>query len=89
MPLHHTGDNIREIVQNVDEWEIPPSKISATLTDIGSNMIAAFQPQVVDYGDDDTGDDQPDQDMESGDTNFSLLVEDFEEKKTMKLHSVD
>lgn len=36
-------------------------------------MIATFRPQVVDDGDDDTGEDQPDQDMESDDADFSLL----------------
>jgi len=43
MPLNHTGENIYELVESVlEEWEIPPSKISAILTDNGSNMISAF-----------------------------------------------
>lgn len=72
MPQQHTGDNIHELVKSVlDEWEIPPSKISATLTDNGSNMIAAFRPQVVD-GDDDVEDEG---DQESGeDADISSLV---------------
>jgi len=48
MRLNHTGENIRELVESVlEEWEIPPSKISAILTDNGSNMISAFQPQAI------------------------------------------
>jgi len=46
MPLNHTGENICELVESVlEEWEIPPPKISAILTDNGSNMISAFWPQ--------------------------------------------
>ena len=34
MPSPHTGDNIRDLVDQVlDEWQIPLSKVSATLTD--------------------------------------------------------
>ena len=48
MQLNHTGENIRELVESVlEEWEIPPSKISAILTDNGSNMISAFRPQAI------------------------------------------
>ena len=39
----HTAENIRAIVDQVLlEWEIPSHKISAILTDNGSNIVAAF-----------------------------------------------
>lgn len=77
MPQQHTGENIRELVQSIlDEWEIPPSKVSATLTDNGSNMVAAFRPQIIENDDD--GED----DMESAeDADLPSLVEEFEEKE--------
>ena len=77
MPVLHIGDNICEYVQSiVDEWEIPPSKISATLTDNGSNMIATSRPQVMESDDDNLSDAEgDDQDMESGeDADLSSLV---------------
>ena len=81
MPQQHTGENIRELVESIlDEWEIPPSKISATLTDNGSNMIAAFRPQIIESDDD--VEDESDRDMESGeDADLSSLVQEFEEKE--------
>lgn len=84
------GENIHELVQSIlDEWEIPPSKVSAILTDNGSNMIAAFRPQIIESDDD--VEDESDQDMESGeDAELSSLVQEFEKKnKTMKLNSMD
>ena len=40
----HTAERVEEIVDNVlTEWQIPRTKISAMLTDNGSNMIAAFR----------------------------------------------
>ena len=77
MPVPHIGDNICELVESiVDEWEIPPCKISATLTDNDSNMIATFRPQVMESDDDNLSDAEGDnQDMESGeDADLSLLV---------------
>ena len=41
--LAHTGAYIRKVVDEVlDESEIPSTKVSASLTDDGSNMVAAF-----------------------------------------------
>ena len=81
MPQMHTGDNIREIVETVlEEWEIPSSKISATLTDNGSNMIAAFRPQIVEAeGDDNT---EENQDTEESGEDAEQLSREFEEKES-------
>ena len=47
LPYPHTADCIEELVRNVlQEWEISVEKISAILTDSGSNMIAAFKEWV-------------------------------------------
>lgn len=44
MPPNHTASNVRAIVgEALSEWEIPMNKISAILTDNGSNMVAAFR----------------------------------------------
>lgn len=44
MPASHTAINIRHIFEDVlSEWEIPNNKISAILTDNGSNIVAAFK----------------------------------------------
>ena len=54
MPQTHTGNNIHEIVESVlKEWDNPSSKISATLTDNGSNTIAAIRPQILEVENDD------------------------------------
>ena len=43
MPPNHTASNVHAIIGEVlSEWEIPLDKISAILTDNGSNMVAAF-----------------------------------------------
>ena len=40
----HTAANIRSAVDEIlEEWDIEPSKVSAVITDNGSNMIAAFK----------------------------------------------
>ena len=82
LPSPHTGDNIRELVDDVlDEWEIPHSKVSATLTDNGSNMLAAFRPRVFESVDDVEEDDGVDDNWDDGDTvpDITSLVIDFEE----------
>ena len=44
MPPSYIAENIRAIVDQVLlEWEIPRHKISAILTDNGSNIVAAFR----------------------------------------------
>ena len=44
LPSPHTAERVEEIVDSVlTEWQIPRTKISAMLTDNGSNMIAAFR----------------------------------------------
>lgn len=44
MTSAHTGLHIREAVDSVlSEWDIHPSKIIASITDNGSNIIAAFR----------------------------------------------
>ena len=43
----HTGRYIRDVIDHVlTEWDIEPSKIIASLTDNGSNMVAAFRKKV-------------------------------------------
>ena len=72
MPSPHTGENIRELVDIVlDKWEIPLCKVSATLTDNGSNMLAAFRPRVSERC-------NPDDDQEEY---TSSLVSDFETRE--------
>ena len=49
MKFSHTGSYIRSLVDNVlSEWDIHPDKVIASLTDNGSNMVAAFRMQVQD-----------------------------------------
>ena len=47
LPSPHTGDRIEQLVCEVlDEWTISPQKVSAILTDNGSNMVCAFRDWV-------------------------------------------
>ena len=44
MPSPHTGENIRQLVDDIlTEWDIPPQKVAAVITDNGNNMLAAFK----------------------------------------------
>ena len=44
LPSPHTAERIEELVcEIIKEWEIPENKISAIITDNGSNMIKAFR----------------------------------------------
>ena len=53
MPSPHTGEKICEVVDEVlEEWNISPSRVLATLTDNGSNMLAAFHSKLTDSTDD-------------------------------------
>lgn len=81
MPQTHTGNNIHEIIKSVlDEWDIPSSKISATLTDNGSNMIAAFRPQILEAESDDNTEEN--QDTEESGEDSEQLSREFEEKES-------
>lgn len=83
LPSTHTGDNIGELVDDVlnGEWEIPHSRVSATLTDNGSNILAAFHPRVFESVDDVEEDDGVDDNWDDGDTvpDITSLVVDVEE----------
>ena len=49
MESSHTGVYVRMVVDNVlTEWDVQPSKVIASLTDNGSNMLAAFRKKVED-----------------------------------------
>ena len=79
MPSPHTGDNIRDLVDQVlDEWQIPLSKVSATLTDNGSNMLAAFRTQL---SEDDDESDVEDSDSDAALQDIDMLEIDFEEQE--------
>ena len=53
MPSPHTARNICAVVQEVlSEWEIPPSKVTAILTDNGSNSFRHHFRCEDDDGDD-------------------------------------
>ena len=80
MPSPHTGDNIRDLVDQVlDEWQIPLSKVSATLTDNGSNMLAAFRTLL---SEDDRVDSESDvEDSDSDAAPHDVDVIDFEEQE--------
>ena len=48
MPHPHSAVNIRAIVDEVlEEWNIPHSKVMAILTDNASNMLKAFQQELL------------------------------------------
>ena len=81
MPSPHTGENIRSVVQEVlSEWEIPSSKISAVLTDNGSNMIASFRNhfQSEESENSDGEDESKDQDVDAGAEEFETNEIDHE-----------
>ena len=43
-PTPHTAKRVYECINTIlREWEIPKAKISAIVTDNGSNMVAAFK----------------------------------------------
>ena len=52
MEFAHTGAYIRSLVDDVlAEWEIDSGKVIASLTDNGSNMVAAFRMRIQDLND--------------------------------------
>ena len=83
MPSPHTGDNIRELVDQVlDEWEIPLSKVSAILTDNGSNILAAFCPQLSEVDEvNDDGNVEDEEDANTTPQDANMLILDFEERE--------
>lgn len=54
IPFPHTGKNIRQLVDHIlTEWDIPPQKVAAIITDNGTNMLAAFKTHFESGSDDD------------------------------------
>ena len=84
----HTGQYFREVVDEVlADWEILPRKVSATLTDNGSNIVAAFRVRVCQVEEDNDEDDDDDDDgnenvMDHGQLDESLEADDFECNKS-------
>ena len=63
----HTGEHVREVVDKVlMEWEIPTAKVSAILTDNGSNMLKAFRTHIME-GDEGDKEEDGDKEDEEGD----------------------
>ncbi len=58
----HTADHVEATVEEIlGEWDIPKEKISAILTDNGSNMVKAFKEWLADLHEatEDSGEDEP------------------------------
>lgn len=69
--LHTLVLYIRSIVDEVlEEWEIHPSKVIASMTDNGSNMVSAFRVQIQEEGDDDDEDVDLEEDTEEQQDDF-------------------
>ena len=86
IPSPHTGEHIREIIDEVlAEWELPTNKIAAILTDNGSNMLKAFCTQCEDLQAQDENDTEAeerfhlDESDESGDESSDESGEDGKE----------
>ncbi len=53
LPSPHTGDNVEAVVEEVlGEWSIPREKVSAILTDNGSNMVKEWLTDLHEASDD-------------------------------------
>jgi len=88
IPSPHTGEHIREIIDEVlAEWELPTNKIGAILTDNGSNMLKALCTQCEDLQAQDENDTEErfhlDESDESGDESSDESGEDGEEVDSM------
>ena len=82
MPSPHTGENIHDLVEQVlDEWDIHPSKLLATLTDNESNMLATFRPKTSDSDVDDNGDSDSSVEEDELPTDVPAQVLDFDERQ--------
>ena len=78
MPSPHTGESIRALVQVIlSEWEIPLTKVSAVLTDNGSNIIASFRYLCAGKESEDS-DGEGDLEDVGGDADTEAEVEDFD-----------
>ena len=65
MASAHTGAYIRKVVDEVlGEWEIHPTKVLASLTDNGSNMMAGFRVQLQGIQGDEEGEEDEEEKME-------------------------
>ena len=87
MPPSYIAENIRAIVDQVLlEWEIPHHKISAILSDNGSNIVAAFRGHFCTSSEDEdeSGDGDIDQQGKSSqiqdEGSIELDVSNFEEE---------
>ena len=86
-PTPHTAKNVHElIIAILKEWEIPKCKVSAIVTDNGSNMVAAFKEAAADSSYDEEWDcpeviwDEQDQaDVDTEVTEYMAFEEDCEE----------
>ena len=84
MPSPHTAENVRAVVQEVlSEWEIPSGKVSAILTDNGSNMVASFRQhfQREESEDDKNTDGEEDDKDEENEATTEAEAEDFETRE--------
>ena len=80
MPSPHTAEHMRQLVDEVlDEWKLSYNKVSAIITDSGSNMVVAFHRQVekgVEESDMDKSEEEEEEEEEDGDQ-AQIEVEDF------------
>ena len=63
------------------EWEIPHTKLSAILTDNGSNIVAAFRSDMavtLHDNEEDESDDEEDEDEDYDESDFDLKERDHE-----------
>ena len=83
LPPSHTAVNIRLTIEAVlSEWDIPQSKISAILTDNGSNIVAALRSHTaVSSGDEDEDDSDAEEEAlgdEDDESDFDVKETDHE-----------
>ena len=80
----HTAANIHKVVDEIlEEWDIAPDKVSAVITDNGSNMVAAFKATLNTTEEDD--------DVEEEDSTLPDDADDFldhELEHDIKFHSL-
>ena len=73
----HTASNIRSLLDNIlVEWDILSSKVSAVITDNGSNMVAGFKANLDHFVVYETGNDE-DEDEETADPCTQDETEDY------------